>query len=176
MQWFYLKFLSCLLNLNCIAIHVHNNIMLLYYVVCICSCNHLPLYKISVYYQSTSIKYFTKLGKLIMLQAVIYYIVTVILTKELVIATDNCTQYQFKTPFSYVGESCEDIYNKNAKSHKWPGYYNIVHKIFCGIGFTGSSCENIFKKYPEIHRNNPKEKSGYYRLTTANGHIATWLK
>ena len=30
--------------------------------------------------------------------------------------------------------------------------------------YTGSSCENIFKKYPEIHRNNPKEKSGYYRL------------
>ena len=30
--------------------------------------------------------------------------------------------------------------------------------------YTGSSCENIFKKYPEIHRVNPKEKSGYYRL------------
>ena len=37
-----------------------------------------------------------------MLQAVIYYIVTVILTKELVIATDNCTEDQFKTPFSYA--------------------------------------------------------------------------
>ena len=34
-----------------------------------------------------------------MLQAVIYYIVTVILTKELVIATDQCTEYQFKSPF-----------------------------------------------------------------------------
>ena len=52
-----------------------------------------------------------------MLQAVIYYIVTVILTKELVIATDICIEYQFKTLFSYVGESCEDIYNKNTKSH-----------------------------------------------------------
>ena len=100
-----------------------------------------------------------------MLQAVIYYIVTMILTKELVIATDNnCTEYQFKTPYSYVGESCEDIYNKNAKSHKWPGYYTIVYKVYCGMTYTGSSCENIFKKYPEIHRNNPKEKSGYYRL------------
>ena len=99
-----------------------------------------------------------------MLQAVIYYIVTVILTKELVIATDNCTEYQFKTPYSYVGESCEDIYNKNAKSHKWPGYYTIVYKVYCGMSYTGSSCENIFKKYPEIHRSNPKEKSGYYRL------------
>ena len=99
-----------------------------------------------------------------MLQAVIYYIVTMILTKELVIATDNCTEYQFKTPYSYVGESCEDIYNKNAKSHKWSGYYTIVYKVYCGMSYTGSSCENIFKKYPEIHRSNPKEKSGYYRL------------
>ena len=100
-----------------------------------------------------------------MLQVVICYIVTVILTKELVIATDNCTEYQFKTPFSYVGESCEDIYNKNTKSHKWPRYYTIAYKVYCGMSsYTGSSCENIFKKYPEIHRINPKEKSGYYRL------------
>ena len=102
---------------------------------------------------------------LIMLQAVIYYIVTVILTKELVIATDNCTEYQFKTHFSYVGESCEDIYNKNTKSHKWPGYYTIAYKVYCGMSnYTGSSCENIFKKYPEVHRINAKEKSGYYCL------------
>ena len=101
-----------------------------------------------------------------MLQAVIYYTVTMILTKELVIATDQCTEYQFKSSF-FPGESCEDIYNKNAKSHKtmkWPGYYTIVYKVYCGMTYTGSSCENIFKKYPEIHRNNPKEKSGYYRL------------
>ena len=89
-----------------------------------------------------------------MLQTVICYIVTVILTKELVIATDNCTEYQFKTPFSYVGESCEDTYNKNTKSHKWPEYYTIAYKVYCGMSsYTGSSCENIFKKYPEIHRN-----------------------
>ena len=44
-----------------------------------------------------------------MLQAVIYYIVTMILTKELVIATDQCTEYQFKSPF-FPGVSCEDIY------------------------------------------------------------------
>ena len=103
-----------------------------------------------------------------MLQAVIYYIVIVILTKELVIATDNCTEDQFKTPFSYVGESCEDIYKKNTKSHKWPGYYTIAYKVYCGMSnYTGSSCENIFKKYPEIHRINPKEKSGYYRLNNS---------
>ena len=104
-----------------------------------------------------------------MLQVVIYYIVTVILTKQLVIATGNCTEYQFKTPYSYVGESCEDIYNKNARSHKWPGYYTIVYKVYCGMSYyTGSSCEKIFKKYPEIHRSNPKEKSGYYRSDRNN--------
>ena len=102
-----------------------------------------------------------------MLQAVIYYIVTVILTKELVIATDQCTEYQFKTPFSYVGESCEDIYNKNPESHQCSGYYWIVKssKVFCGMTYTGSSCEHIYNKYPEIYRNNPKEKSGYYHLS-----------
>jgi len=52
-----------------------------------------------------------------MLKAVVYIIVTAILTKELATATDNCTEYQFKTPYSYVGESCQDIYNKNAKIH-----------------------------------------------------------
>ena len=99
-----------------------------------------------------------------MLQAVIYYIVTVILTEELVIATDNCTEYQFKSPFSCVGESCEDIYNKNPESHQCSGYYWIVKRVFCGMTYTGSSCQNIYKKYPEIYKNNPKEKSGYYRL------------
>ena len=53
-----------------------------------------------------------------MLQVVIYYIVTVILTKELVIATDQCTEYQFKTPFS-PGVSCEDIYNKNPHNYHY---------------------------------------------------------
>ena len=95
-----------------------------------------------------------------MLQAVIYYIVTVILTKELVIATDQCTEYQFKTP----GVSCEDIYNKNPESHQCSGYYWIVKMVFCGMTYTGSSCEYIYNKYPEIYKNNPKEKSGYYRL------------
>ena len=55
-----------------------------------------------------------------MLQAGIYYIVTVILTKELAIATDQCTEYQFKSPF-YPGISCKDIYNKNPESREWSG-------------------------------------------------------
>ena len=59
---------------------------------------------------------------LIMLQAVIYYIITVILTKELVIATDQCTEYHFKSPF-FPGVSCKDIYNKNPESHQCSGYY-----------------------------------------------------
>ena len=98
-----------------------------------------------------------------MLQAVTYCIVTVILTKELVIATDQCTEYQFKSPF-YPGVSCEDIYNKNPESHQCSGYYWIVKRAFCGMTYTGSSCEDIYNKYPEIYKNNPKEKSGYYRL------------
>ena len=93
-----------------------------------------------------------------MLQTVIYYIVTMILTKELVIATGQCTE--LKSP----GESCEDIYNKNPESHQCSGYYWIVKRIFCGMTYTGSSCHYIYNKYPEIYKNNPKEKSGYYRL------------
>ena len=95
-----------------------------------------------------------------MLQAVIYYIVIMILTKELVIATDQCTEYQFRSP----GVSCEDIYNKNPESHICSGYYWIVKRVFCGMTYTGSSCDYIYNKYPEIYKNNPKEKSGYYRL------------
>ena len=93
-----------------------------------------------------------------MLQAVIYYIVTMILTKELVTATDQCTE--LKSP----GVSCEDIYNKNPESHHCSGYYWIVKRVFCGMTYTGSSCDYIYNKYPEIYKNNPKEKSGYYRL------------
>ena len=94
-----------------------------------------------------------------MLQAVII-IVTMILTKELIIATDNCTEYQFKSP----GVSCEDIYNKNPESHNCSGHYWIVKRVFCGMTYTGSSCDYIYNKYPEIYKNNPKEKSGYYHL------------
>ena len=95
-----------------------------------------------------------------MLQAVIYYIVTVILTKELVIATDQCTEYQFKPPF-YPGVSCEDIYNKNPQSHYKSGYYWILdgpRRVYCGMNYTGSSCENIYNNNPET------DKSGYYRI------------
>ena len=95
-----------------------------------------------------------------MLQVVIYYIATMILTKELVMATDQCTEYQFRSP----GVSCEDLYNKNPESHNCSGYYWIVKRVFCGMTYTGSSCDYIYNKYPEIYKNNPKEKSGYYRL------------
>ena len=72
-----------------------------------------------------------------MLQAVIDYIVTVILTKELVIATDQCTEYQFKYPF-YLGVSCEDIYKKNPESREWPEYYWILDgpsDVYCGMNY-----------------------------------------
>ena len=86
----------------------------------------------------------------------------VILTKELVIATDQCTEYQFQSSF-FPGVSCKDIYNKNPKSHQCSGYYWTVKRVFCGMTYTGSSCDYIYYKYPKI-KNNPKEKSGYYRL------------
>ena len=80
-----------------------------------------------------------------------------ILTKELVIATDQCTEYQFKAPF-FPGVSCEDIYNKNPESHDWPGYYWILElhgpsNVYCGMNYTGSSCEDIYNNNPEIGDN-----------------------
>ena len=94
-----------------------------------------------------------------MLQAVIYYIVTIILTKELVIATDQCTKYRFKSPF-FPGVSCEDIYNKNPESHDRSGYYWILDgpsRVYCGMNYTGSSCEVIYNNNPEVC-----DKPGYY--------------
>ena len=96
-----------------------------------------------------------------MLQAVIYYIVIVILTKELVIANDQCTEYQFKTPF-FPGVSCEDIYNRNPQSHDKAGYCWILDgpsRVYCAMNYTGSSCEDIYNNNPETH-----DKSGYYRI------------
>ena len=40
----------------------------------------------------------------------------------------------------------------------------MVKRVFCGMTYTGSSCNYIYNKYPEIYKNNPKKKSGYYRL------------
>ena len=96
-----------------------------------------------------------------MLQAVIYYIVTMILTKELIIATDQCTEYQFKSPF-FPGVSCEDIYNKNLESRDRSGYYWITDgpsRVYCGMNYAGSSCEDIYNNNPET-----VDKSGYYRI------------
>ena len=84
-----------------------------------------------------------------------------ILTKELATATDQCTEYQFKSPF-YPGKSCEDIYNKNPESHNWSGYYWITdgpRQVYCGMTYTGSSCSSIYSNNPEI-----MDRSGYYRI------------
>ena len=56
--------------------------------------------------------------------AIIYFIVTVILTKEVVIGTDQCTEYQY----NYRGESCEEVYNKYPGSYNCSGYYWIARK------------------------------------------------
>ena len=97
--------------------------------------------------------------------AVIICMITVIITKELVTATHQCTETRFAAPF-FPGESCEDIYNKNPQSHNSPGYYWILtgpSKVFCGMNYTGSSCENIYNNNPEI-----RTKSGYYRINDAH--------
>ncbi|XP_065907750.1 uncharacterized protein [Dysidea avara] len=86
-------------------------------------------------------------------------LVVIFLTKELVVATDQCSSYgggqQFKTPLS-TGESCEAIYNKN---HNKSGYYWILSNRYCGMNYNGSSCKDIYNNYPET-----ANKSGYYRI------------
>ena len=58
------------------------------------------------------------------------------------------------------GESCESIYNNNAESHEWSGYYWITSsRVYCGMNYTGSSCENIYNNNAETGN-----KSGYYRV------------
>ena len=91
----------------------------------------------------------------------VYFILTVILTKQLVIAVDQCSKYHFKSPF-YPGESCEDIYEKNPESRDISGYYYITDgpsKVYCGMTYTGSSCEDIYNNNPET-----VNRSGYYRV------------
>ena len=93
--------------------------------------------------------------------AVVYYILSVILTKKLVTATEQCTEYHFKSPF-FPGKSCEDIYNKNPESRNWSGYYWITDgpsRVYCGMTYNGSSCNNIYNNYPEA-----RSKSGYYHI------------
>ena len=93
----------------------------------------------------------------------VYFILTVMLTKQLVMTTEQCSKYHFKSPF-YPGESCEDIYAKNPESHDIPGYYYITDgpsRVYCGMTYTGSSCLNIYNNHPETG-----DKSGYYRIGT----------
>ena len=85
--------------------------------------------------------------------------ITLILTKQIVIADDDhCTDFQFKSPF-LPGESCEGIYNKNPESHTKSGYYWILSREYCGMTYTRSSCEDIYYNNPETG-----DKSGYYRI------------
>ena len=76
-------------------------------------------------------------------------------------ATEQCSEYQFKSPF-YPGQSCQDIYNMNSESHDRSGYYWILDgpsRVYCGMTYTGSSCEDIYYNNPET-----ANKSGYYRI------------
>ena len=96
-----------------------------------------------------------------MLLTVLVVIGLVLYTNRLVVADDQCTQYQFKSPF-YPGSSCEDIYNKNPESHGITGYYLItdgLRNVYCGMTYTGPSCQDIYNNNPETG-----DKSGYYRI------------
>ena len=87
--------------------------------------------------------------------------VLVLCTNRLVVADDQCTHYQFKTPF-YPGSSCEDIYNKNPESQDKSGYYWILdgpRDVYCGMNYTGLSCEDIYNNNPET-----SNKNGYYPI------------
>ena len=68
---------------------------------------------------------------------------------------DQCTDFQFKSPF-LPGESCEGIYNKNPESHTKSGYYWILSRGYCRMTYTGSPFEDIYN-YPET-----SDKSGHY--------------
>ena len=87
----------------------------------------------------------------------------VLCTNRLVVADDQCTHYQFKSPF-YPSSSCEDIYNKNPESQDRSGYYWILkldgpRYVYCGMSYTGLSCEDIYNNNPETGN-----KNGYYRI------------
>ena len=58
------------------------------------------------------------------------------------------------------GQSCESIYNNNAESHEWSGYYWITSdRVYCGMNYTESSCEHIYNNNPGTG-----DKSGYYHI------------
>ena len=92
----------------------------------------------------------------------VYYIATLILTNQLVMAAKQCEEYQIQSPF-FLGTSCDEIYNMNPESQDKSGYYWILldglNEVYCGMNYTGSSCEAIY-----IGNFNVREKSGYYRI------------
>ena len=96
-----------------------------------------------------------------MLQTVIT--VLVLSTNRLVVADDQCTQYQFRAPY-YPSSSCEDIYNMSSESRERSGYYWILDHngpsdVYCGMNYTGLSCEDIYNNNPETG-----DKNGYYPI------------
>ena len=109
-----------------------------------------PVYCIYIIYSSVKMKILLTVIALLVLS-----------TNRLVVADDQCTQYQFRAPF-YSGRSCKDIYIMNPESHQVPGYYWIIDSptlVYCGMNYTGPSCEDIYNNNPETGDNN-----GYYPI------------
>ena len=87
--------------------------------------------------------------------------VLMVCINRIVIAEDQCIDYEFKSPF-FPGISCEDIYNKNPQTHDKSGYYWItdgLRNVYCGMNYTGLSCEDIYNNNPETGN-----KNGYYPI------------
>ena len=89
--------------------------------------------------------------------------VLVLSTSRLVVADDQCTQYQLRTSY-YPSSSCEYIYNMNPESRDKSGYYWIFDNngpsdVYCGMNYTGLSCGDIYNNNPETGDNN-----GYYPI------------
>ena len=88
-------------------------------------------------------------------------------TSRLVVADDQCDQYQFTTTY-YPSNSCENIYDMNPESRDKPGYYwllghNGPSDVYCGMNYTGLTCENIYNNNPETG-----DKNGYYPINNTN--------
>ena len=86
---------------------------------------------------------------------------------RLVVADDQCNQYQFTTTY-YPSNSCENIYNMNPESRDNPGYYwllghNGPSDVYCGMNYTGLSCEDIYNNNPELG-----DKNGYYPINNTD--------
>ena len=81
-----------------------------------------------------------------------YCNMTVIAAKDVDFIYNCATVEVIKSTYqSFLpGQSCKSIYNNNAESREWSGYYWITSdRVYCGMNYTGSSCEGIVLVWEE---------------------------